>query len=306
MAMAVVDIRPLLEGMEYKDSTNSASSAVLRYHVASDDVKDGPLTMGNDPRVPRKFIPYRLGNDFNEDLILNDRSWRPLGAKKNRGWAKVWELTCTYAPRTFSTNDPGDDPDHPQPPSETDSFSFASTWEVLKVPLTRDMDGKQVCNSAGEDFSPPYETSKRIKINRLTRRENIDPQQKADLFSYTVNQYPIWGKPEGTWLLEILVSLRPESERAWWSVDYNMRYNEEGWDPQLLDQGYHYRDGFALIPIVDSEGASVTTPRALEGHGLELKEDDNPLAEPKPRVWLTFKEFERRDFAMLNLPHWMV
>jgi len=309
--MAVIEVRgPLLEGTEYKDSTLSGSSAVLRFLVRSDDIFDGPLTMARDPRIPRKFSAYRSGNDFNENLILNELSWRPLGRKKNGDRTdKVWELICNYSPRTFSSNDPGDDPDNPNPPSENDSFSFSSSWEVVKIPFAIDVAGKPVVNSAGESFSPPYESSRRIKINRLTRRENIDPQQKAAFFSYKINEYPIWGKPALTWLIEILVSLQPSSGQIWWSVDYNMRYREEGWDVPLLDQGFNElkpddENKNQLVEILDAEGAPVTTPRWLDGNGLVIPDVEYPNV--KTPFWLTFKEFERADFSLLYLPNWMV
>ena len=299
--MGVVYLKGPLLGLDYTQSTLSGSSASFRYLIASDDKNDGPLTLSQDRRLPRMFTEYRVGNDANSNLILQSIKWKHLGAKPNKGFKTIYEATFNYAPRNFSTNDPGEDLEHPNSPSENDSFSFSSSWEVMKVPAVTDIYGERICNSAGDDFTRPVEVDRRIRINRLTRRENIDPQIKANAFTGTVNGYPIWGGAEGTWLMEILVS--GVGGEAGWTVDYNMRYDPDGWQVQVLDQGLGKIDPLweakgITIPIEDGEGSAITTPRLLDGQGKELTAHASP-------VYLDFEVIGQSDFYQLYLPDWL-
>lgn len=295
-------------------------SAELTYAVVSDDWEDGPLAIaiqGESDRIAEETgrilgwlppgTPYRFGNQINDRIIAtevtvsdprvldadNEYDFRigpnGLGLVRNdRRRALVqWTVKQRYAER----------------PMEEETFTLkTSLGEVEKVDFLFDMrTGEPVVNSVG-DFFPKWDERKIYpRIYTLTRKEQLNPVKKSDIYHRVVNSDDWYGAVPGTVLM---TSILPEWDGTVWKVEYKFQYKEGGWGEKYLDEGFRHwgygilkkfrfagddessityvvdeKNGRKLVPILN-EGIPVSRAEKLNGRGhaaVQLDENGLPL-----------------------------
>ncbi len=188
-------------------------------------------------------------------------------------------------------------------------------------PVTVDIDGNAVVNSAGQPFDPPLTQDRHPVVATIVyNSESYDPNTALNFQDY-VNDAPatianLENVPERmARILEIGATQQYWEDITYWRVTVKVEINNEplwdedgdhegqGWDRRVLDQGL-----FEKITVGEGEeaedktvrmrtddGEEVTEPLKLDGEGGKLDpQTDDP-------VFLTYKTFKEADFSQLNL-----
>ncbi len=230
----------------------------------------------------------------------------------------IWYLTCQYT--TDYTLEDFDDPVYTLP---------ELSWEIeeRQVPVPGLLKTKEVrttttsktgvtktnvqiiawvdfCrNSAGDIFDPPPMYDKADPVLCIEIITSTFDSQTAMLFNNAVNSDTFLGADPNQVRCKILAKRFQWRDQFRWRLTYRFAYRAEGWQPQILDCGYHYRIGSVPsvdpTPFHDDEG----NPKIglLDGHGGPLdpsNPDHDPTASP---VWLQFTAYSSIPFAPLNI-----
>lgn len=230
-----------------------------------------------------------------------------------------WIVTLDYGPV----------PNVPETPLQEAPLLSIDGREI-EVPVTTDVAGNLIVNSAGDPFDPPITRSEDRII--LTVSRNEASQAYADqYFLDTGLVYPGWVFNFDT-IKQIankvnvapflgygphkVKGLRPRVVRnhhpmvGWyWSVTYYFEIKDEdfvigegegaetvgsGWDRVVLDAGYRTKDGSELN-MITIDGQPIQEPALLDGEGQRLDAGEDP-------VYMAFALNEEMDFNMLGLP----
>jgi hypothetical protein len=190
-----------------------------------------------------------------------------------------WTVTQTFKPPSFENDEPDDEP------SEDDLFTLKCGKEWIAVPFTRDVrTGNLILNSAKDAFNPTPSKQIAIRTYNLSRKEKQNRLRLYDEYENVVNDHEWYGMPRGTVLIE---SIQPSWDGKIFTVEYDFKYNKNGWGEKYLDTGlkecrqeYVYEkdsDGFIdptpkrvkkYYPILDSGSQTpVEEPAKLDGSG---------------------------------------
>ncbi len=235
----------------------------------------------------------------------------------------IWYLTCQYS--TDYTLEDFDDPVYTLP---------ELSWEIeeRQVPVPGLLKTKEVrttttsktgvtktnvqiiawvdfCrNSAGDIFDPPPMYDKADPVLCIEIITSVFDSQTAMLFNNAVNSDVFLGADPNQVRCKILAKRFQWRDQFRWRLTYRFAYRAEGWQPQILDCGYHYRaaDGADPTAFHDDEG----NPKIglLDGHGkplvwlTETNDDNHANHEPSSTpVWLQFTAYSSIPFAPLNI-----
>ncbi len=194
----------------------------------------------------------------------------------NNGKKIVWEVMCEWS---------SDDSQHgATSPIYPDMLAKVSgSWDQKEVPVSKDLDGNPIVNTAKELFDPPH--SEPLPIPTRTIIVNLSSDYYSDdwddAYFNAVNESTAYGKPAGTLLVQDM-AFTPEE---WTNEDgdtvfyraYTIKiaYNKDGWQPRLLSQGYRDINGRHIRE--PNTGKPVSSPVPLDdmGNGLFGTDVDN-------------------------------
>lgn len=339
--MAIRDVTELWSGRTgvIGDDYNRQYARV--FQVRTTDEKDGPITAGFAPGIPRMWDAYTNAGGTEVDLLSRVRRIDP---DQDDADPKLWIVRVEYEPITSEvpsgagssgssggTGGGGSDPAKPggggaadrpelQPPKIR--WTSADHTKVMRKGydnegrFTATVEAKRkvpVVNSAGQPFDPIPEYEDGYPILEISRIEaSFDPLKARD-YRYAVNDEPfLFAPPEHAQTLPI------EAEQVWiggfpyWQVGYRIRFNDESWQTEILDAGYMRADAAEpddvtkVTAILDPDSRSpVSEPWPLDGHGMPLDRAAIAKAlrdDPEAAlVYLKFYPYQRRSFAPLNL-----
>jgi len=294
----------ILEWLVFSDCIDDYSYAIVKQGTIA---SSAPMSEGGKAKgwyAPG--TPYRLGNEWNNTCLggkieVYDRKIiRGSGdfevmpgitvfLKGNDNPVVMWKARQRYA------TDEWDQGEEFASESNKVTIHLGYAWE--DVPLARDrIDGRWVYNSAGIPFNPPTATRRKIPVYTITRREILNPLDKAIRYTNTVNDGYFYGALPDSLLMD---SISCDFDGQAWRVSYNIKEKVEGWLTYLLDTGYHYRgwDG-RLYPILGDDGLPVSEPAKLDGTGRVLWNQTLPGVNVGP-----FHKYLRSSFGMLRLPN---
>lgn len=232
----------------------------------------------------------------------------------------VWFVDVAFGVASASTSvtNPGTDPEQPGTASVVRIVERAWPIYQTECDLVADCDtGDPVLNAAGELYDRVPKITRRYVGARVKRLEQNFPSLALSLDG-TLNQTPIriLGVlfPSRCARLEVDIedSLAVDSDTRY-AVAYNIvpAHNvygksgspaadlDAGWDVPLLEAGFSYLSGGALVraTVADADGNETPTPLPvpLAADGSLLA----PGADPVVRVWHTYPD---ADWSDLNLP----
>ena len=184
------------------------------------------------------------------------------------------------------------------------------TWSsaTYTEPVTVDIDGKAVVNSAGQPFDPPLTQERHPVVATIVyNSESYNPNTALNFQDY-VNDGPatianLKNVPARmAKILEIGAVQQYWEDISYWRVTVKVEVNNakwdvgQGWDRRILDQGiYEKDDDDKTVRMRTDDGEEVTEPLKLNGSGGKL---DPQTADP---VFLTRKTFKEADLSTLKL-----
>lgn len=210
----------------------------------------------------------------------------------------VWEATVEYSSVPYDQND--EDDEDTLPTAQAARIKWTTTQ--FTKPLTRDVDGNAIINSAGDYFDPPIEID--------TSRWSIVVEKKvASIPSYildyanTINSSAITidgvliGAKKAK-LSEISISEKDTAQgEEFYTFTFRLEIanaDEVDWVVKVLDQGLHEvnAEGTKTPILIDGEPAK--QPVLLNGSGAVI---ENP--EPTDAVFLERDGYVEVDFSVL-------
>lgn len=195
----------------------------------------------------------------------------------------VWQVTFSYESLTACEVNPL-------------TCSAEYEWRTVKNEevFEKDADGDEVLNSANDPFEP---APTRFKSNVvLTVKVNAATFSGSTALGYCnkTNSDTFQGADPGTLLLSIESAVTQEHDAtgSYWAITYQMEYDPDGWDLEILDAGMRQLDDQGEKTNILIKGREVTTPQLLDGAGEVLAKGANP-------EYLDFKRYERIAFSGL-------
>ncbi len=267
------------------------------YRVQTDDTNDGPKTVRLAAKIPRIGQLYATPNET--DL----GSWcKKLDPVRDDANPYFWTVTAEY---DSETEDPEEQKENPLERPPVLRWSFATERKALQV----DVDGKKLCNSAGQLFDPPIETDEMIVVLAVTRNVAEFNVAQAIAYENAINSDAFMGvDPYVAKLKGIAAERAFENGVRHWKVGYEIHFRRDGWRLQVLDAGTmqlgywfdpetgHLGTAEELLPILDPRGGQATKPVPLDGHGHVIA----PGAAVQ-EVYLTKRVLRELPFGTLNL-----
>jgi hypothetical protein len=280
------------------------------------EVHEGSATVGKDGNVTAvRTFRYNSGNaasrpawsiagiginryDAHPDddrLLATDVSAVPVSGEL--GWFTV---SYTYSNRVFEagTTDPSGDPGASTPTTNPNPTARPATakWSTntRMVPFTIDYDDprKVVANSAGQ----VYEGQEREVVTTLltisfnmpgsvdisTKQQGYCGKLNDDFFAPIPIQGPY--EPGGLRCNSWEGSYQYEAGYGWYtSCEVTFEWNPDGWQRDLIDQGYYRRVStgpgmYGTEKIISpTTGQAPDAPTKLNGNGEVLNPGDNPV-----------------------------
>lgn len=290
--MAVVSVNELAE---YRRATDNLTPdlSIRTYQrvflVRTDDKNDGPFVAKNDPSIPVQGDPYP------DDAMsyCKSKSVEPFAPPM------AWHVICEYTSEWEIRENPLNDPAH---------ISWKA--EQFERPAWRDRDGYAILNSAGDFFAtlPVIDDSRfvvSIKKNLAAVPVWVATYQDAiNISPFTVDGILVaagLGKLQSLHIGEV----QERNNIRYRVLSYDIHLREEGWDLQILDQGFtrvgDYGSGEDTGKKYsagerDGDQTISETPVLLDGAGGKLTP-----ANPLTAVFLNFGVYKQRDFNLLPL-----
>lgn len=222
-------------------------------------------------------------------------------AEADKGW-RYWWVEVRYTNRPADPNKPDDDGDKDplNDPVEIDWDSGDG-----KETIRKDLDGNPIQNSAYDRFDTDPEIDVPRPVLVITKNFATFDAPTAYDYGGTVNEAEWQGAEAGTLLLRrIRARKQIRNGIKYWAVTCEFEYDPNGWQLQLLDQGYNEvflgpRATLAKRPI-KLNGEDCKKPQMLNGLGFSIAIDDLQAGTVDP-VYLTFRVRREKDFNALNL-----
>jgi hypothetical protein len=212
----------------------------------------------------------------------------------------VWEATIEYSSVPYDQTD--EDDEDTLPTQQAARIKWTTTQ--FTKPLTRDVDGNAIINSAGDYFDPPIEID--------TSRWSIVIEKKVAavpsyILSYanTINEAAITidGVVIGEKVAKLSEISISEKDTAQGEEFYTFTYrlelanaDEGDWVVKVLDQGLHEFDRAERKTPILVDGEPAKQPVLLDGNGIAIVDP-----EPTDAVFLEFDGYVEADFSVLPL-----
>ncbi len=176
--------------------------------------------------------------------------------------------------------------------------STTSTLQFIAPPV----------NSAGEPFDPPPLYDKCDPVLCVEVTYATYDNDRAMIFNNSLNSDKFFGADPGQVRCKIKAKRFQWRDQFRWTVTYRFSYRAEGWQPQVLDIGSHYRiaSGSGHLEFFHDDSG---TPflGLLDGHGgpLNTAHPNQALTDNTPAVFLTMTAYPTTPFAPLQIPQLM-
>lgn len=179
----------------------------------------------------------------------------------------LWTIDLKYS---SDVGDPAKFDDSPLNRPTDITFGF----QKYQRPITQDVNGLPVVNSAGEAFDPAIEIDDSRPTMTFARNEGgFDPQLPL-IYQDAVNSDAFFGFLPGQVKISNIQSVfANEGSVTFWRVTYEFEVRREGWRLRVLDQGTRYLDLTTneRRELTDGKtGLAVSKPVLLDGDGLPL------------------------------------
>jgi hypothetical protein len=196
----------------------------------------------------------------------------------------LWLVHVDYSTKWFDPQRALQDPFNPATQNPTQR-NPEITWSFQKYqkPITTDINGAALVNSADEPFDPPVEIDDSRPALTVSRYEIIFSPALAVAYMDAVNSDPFAGALPGTAKVDSITGVFVYVEGFFlWKVTYVIHFRREGWDLQPLDAGLtEIFTGPGGVrqrrPIQDPSGQPVTAPQLLDGTGRALAQAGAPI-----------------------------
>jgi hypothetical protein len=264
--MAVVSCTEIFEGQDGEFNARGLSRRYTRnFSVKTDDGLDGAAVVVAYLSLPALYSSYTSGNDIDTAAYVDNVRAQRLGPK-------LWHATVDYS---TITPDAGQNVENPVDRAATVRWSSQS----YQVPVTQDINGTPILNSAGDPFDPPVEREDKRRILNYSRFENSYSQIFADLYENAVNEDVFMGADPGYCRCNHIHGERHYEKGAYtWKVDYEFEFRREGYEIPVLDQGFRYLDSNDVAQTIrDGQGTPVSSPALLNGIGGLLTDSASAL-----------------------------
>ncbi len=204
----------------------------------------------------------------------------------------VWRIDLGYEKPDANENlaEENDDPFQRPPVVEITHESRVEYPEV-------DLDGKELKNTAGQWFEP-LGVERRIPTLRIIRNEAAVSVPFLLDYNDVTNTDSFANVDPGLAKLHLgRISYVFEPEVIFASVEYQIRFNREGWKLKVLNRGRAEKlaNGDLKVIVDDVTGQPLADPVLLDEDGLRLADGADPHV-------LEFRFYEERAFGALQLP----
>lgn len=257
--MSILSVREIWSGRQGGEAEKGERTYQRTFRVFTDDTLDGPIQVRTALGIPRVGDPYITATEFD----AGSRCQNVEGAQSDD--PNVWQVTATYSSKK---EDPEKDKDDPLDRAAEIEWSSEKVSRVMD----RDLTGKAVVNSAGEKFDPPIEVEESLPLVTITRNEDSYNYSLGLQYQDAVNSDPFFGfDPGQAKIKEIRARSQFENDQYTWKVTYAIVFKREGWQTEVLDQGYWSvnEDGDKVL-IKDVDNKPLSAPALLDGNGFEV------------------------------------
>jgi hypothetical protein len=265
----------------------------------TDDANDDAAVILAYAGCPRLYDVYATSNAFDPSAFC-----KSVTPEQDANSPTIWRVTADYD----TIADPRKQDANPLNRPSVITWDFSLGSKILeKATFINGTTGAEtensaVCNSAGEPFETPPEVDDTRVVLQIQKSL---PEFNTDLaFEYTnaINNDPWLGGDPYTWKCQgisgrLEYAVLDEGAIPFWDVQATFEYRREGWRLELLDAGYHKKNGGGtnLIVIKDENEQPLTKPRLLDGSGGVLALSGTP-------VYRKYKAYRELPFGGLAIP----
>lgn len=302
--MAITSVKEIWNGRTGEVTAKKYQRAYVRtFRILTDSRLDGPVTI-----LASRLLP-RLGTLYIEPSGRVDFgvSLKHKKCKIDQSEPLAWEVSCEYDnepadPEKSQEQESKDENSDKQADDPNDRFTEVSfSFHQFQKAIQKDLDGKAIANSAGAPFNPPVEIDDSRPVITVKRNEAAFNFGVAGGFKDCVNAGGYMGYGAGQVKLFNISATRKYAEnKISWEVSYEFHVRPEGWQLQLLDQG------FWELPAAGQEAANrdfkdnnvLQHPMLLDGNGKRLKPAPGQNIQG---TFLNFRVYPKADFNALGL-----
>lgn len=280
--MAITEIKETFDGRGGSKDRKGHRHYERVFFAKTNSIKDGAQVILTDPLVPKIGDIYASGND------LDTGAWcSAVRPQQNVEEPSRWTVTVEY------TSEPGESFGAAEDPLLRPA-DIAWGFVQFQRLIEKDINGKELTNSAGDPFLPPPTGDQSRPVLSITKNMPFfDPTRLT--YIDAVNTDFFLGVAAGRWKCSAITSQRLlENGRFFWRTAHEFHYSEIGWKLEPLDRGLNKLVAGKRERILDN-GLPVVEPVKLDGAG-------QPLAATAAGVYRSFKIYRELPFAALGLP----
>ena len=310
--MTVISVEPKYAGLSGKGSLEGIHEYVKVFTVITNDVNDGVIAVGNDPRLPQKWSSYFWQGESDPGALCWD-----LSPRQDPGNQLIWEVTCQFSNDMKGGEGgplggyPDRDVDNPLlvPPV----VSWGS-WSEMR-PVEYDKNGVRILNACGQPFDPPIMRRYTGHAVTVVRNEAAFPVAISQQYEDTVNSDVFYGwPPETARLEEVTASSAYDHGQFYWRVRYVIHFKWPDWRARVADAGarhfrlnpaggpnepfYETSDGTLILFNTEDNGVYSTHTAFLNADGTRMSQDDVLAGMVRE---LEFVVYQSKPYVALNL-----
>lgn len=193
---------------------------------------------------------------------------RKRSAQQVKGSPNQWDIELNYS---TSTPKPEDSPDNPTEKRVIWSYTGNKITRIVN----KDTDGKAVLNTAFDAPDPAIEVPATIPVWQAVANEANDPAQKKLDFEDKINSQTFRGMAAGTCrLAQLDATEETKNDITYWKVTYRFEHKRDGWQPNILSQGFNQIIGGKKVRILDEKNVPVTVPWPLNIAGIAYTKEE--------------------------------
>lgn len=228
------------------------------YEVRTNNWLDGQLTVLFATGLPELYSSYAFGSEADTVALCIEKTAEEIEktANGNGTHGGMWHVTCEFATNQIPKNE------NPL----LDPLIWSLGFDQYQKVIERDQDGKPIVNTVGDLFTdPPYTQEDVRPVLRVVRNESyIDPSFIEDMTN-AVNTSSWLGGDSGTVKIKSIEPGEPQMRNGtkFWAVKYEFEWKAEGWQPEILNRGFRYKDGSKVVTSANKEAVNLLEDGSL-------------------------------------------
>jgi hypothetical protein len=293
--MAVVSVSAIKDGRGGSIGFGQDRTYTRRFRVVTDSDTDGPLTV-------MLAVGVSVGEVYSTGAESDPLAYcKEISPEQSADDARVWTVTVSYSTRFAGagsgSGSPGSGGASPAG-RPTNPLDHPTEWKLTfvkaKKAVTTDKDGKDVKNSAGLFFNPPYERT--IPMAQFTASKNYASVTFSDVLGYydKINS-GVWNGLAAKTVKVDGIDMQSAFENgvSYVKLTWVFLYDPDGWNPtRILDRGPFYLDAGGK-PQYKTDGMGGLLPEVLlDGAG-------GLLVAPLAAVYNLFRFHDEISFASI-------